>query len=446
MAKIKINIPAQSFEIEADFQPVIEVEIPKPEPLPIPEEKPEEQEIFDLDSFFKGASGILRIPSTARMVKSKGMIKPEKVTAIIGVNQFLQFQNWDETPNQLFDLDGCEEFAVVGITFVCPPNRPIKTAFPSKSLFGWKRDSVKKGKFAWINAPEVKDEELVTFGLSSFAYSSDSNNDIYLIAKNVFHNGFNFTQIKNPYNGNLWLILQNVNIHNPIIEEPQSHFYSPTRIKCRIYVQGGVIKIISDNTFDQILTHWGYEGGVTSLIHFNRYAFQILTKNLVDEKTLIINQEELHPLDNLEGFGTVIEKQIKNPIGSGFDYKFDQSTKDQTTLIKLPEGEFDAYLIYKGNAMFPYPITKDTKFGPDYWESGIVTLSQGYGWSWYNNEFSGYIENFNGLGYFRNSGGTGITKGLTIKNSFFQKNGPVQTSEAPMPKEAKDYIEYLESL
>ena len=41
MAKIKINIPAQSFEIEADFQPIWEMQPPKPEPLPLPEEKPE---------------------------------------------------------------------------------------------------------------------------------------------------------------------------------------------------------------------------------------------------------------------------------------------------------------------------------------------------------------------------------------------------------------------
>ena len=77
----------------------------------------------------------------------------------------------------------------------------------------------------------------------------------------------------------------------------------------------------------------------------------------------------------------------------------------------LPEGEFDAYICYKGNAGFSSPfLTKDTKFGDWY-----ITMSHGYGWTWYNEEFSGYIENFNGTGYFRNSGGSGRTKGLTIK-------------------------------
>ena len=70
MAKIKINIPAQSFEIEADFQPIWEMQPPKPEPLPIPEEKPEPpvnvkppvievgMEVIDISENFVGRNDI----------------------------------------------------------------------------------------------------------------------------------------------------------------------------------------------------------------------------------------------------------------------------------------------------------------------------------------------------------------------------------------------------
>ena len=495
MTKIKVKIPQQSLIIEIEEQEIeIDVQfspdpIPSPSPTKLPNPTPTKvpspsstptptptkipnptptptptatkivvtstpkptstpsASVLDLDEFLKGKVGVVELPVGVSVIKSKGLIKPEKVTALVGRNHILTFENWDVTPTQLFDLSGCKEFGIVGVTFVCPPDRPIVTGFPDKEVFGWNRDTVTFGKFAYINGQEIKDKGRVTFGLSRFAYSSSSLERIYMIGKNLWHNGFNFTQIKNPYQGNLWLILQNVYVHNPIIEQPQSHFYTPTRVKVRVKVENGIAKIISNNTFDQILTHWGYwENGVSSILHFDRYAYPIRKELLTDSKTLSL--DTIHPLDNIQGQGTVLTKQINLKNLDGFEYTYDSITEKSPTSITLPKGEFDAFIVYKGNALFSAPVDKNTYFSPtDYWGSGVITLSQGYGWTWYNQEFSGYLDNFKGDGYFRNSTGTGTTQGLTIKESIFEKNPPVATANLPeMPKEAQDYITWLESL
>lgn len=433
------------------------------------------QEVFNLDTFLAGKSGVVKLPSTMDnktiVIKSSRWLKPGNVKALVGNNTIFVHENWDVTPDDQFDLDGCEEFAVVGITFVCPPNRPLKTAFPSKSLFRWTRDKVTKGKFAYIKGQEIVDKERVTFGLANHVYSSNTNDSIYLIAKDIWHNGFVFTQAKNPYNGNLKLMFQNVVQHNPIIEGPQSHYYSPTRFKIRIKVENGIAKIISNNTYDQILTWVGYNNGnQRSILHFGRYVYDISESKLIDNKNLTLfhnsrrweklpqvstkavrSSFELHPGDVTE-IGTVVTKQIED-YGrvSNWVYEMDrdviQNIGSFGTDPAVPVGEFDAFIAYKGNAWFSIPVTKDTKFGDGYWESGVITISQGYGWGWYNEGMSGYIENFDGSkgGYYRNSGG-GPSSGLTIINSKFQENPPVDTSDAGMPDVVYDYIKWLESL
>ena len=419
-------------------------------PVPIPE-------IFDFDEYIKDKSGVVFLPSWMHnkeiVIKSKGWLKT-KVTALIGNNTKLTFENWESTPEQMFDVSDSEEMGIRGICFVCPSNRPIVTAFPSKSIFGWDRDSVQKGKFAYIDVPKVEDVDRVTFGLCRFGYSSKSENErIYLIAENFHHNGFNFTQIKNPHKGNLWLILKDVTIHNPIIEVSQTHYYTPTKIKVRILVKDGIAKIVSDNTFSQILTWAGYNNGnQRSILHFGRYVFDISDDKLIDDKTLQIDwlkdnigNSELQPLDAVWGYGTVVRKQIDETRKSNWDYTF-EGTKDVITNVNIPEGEFDAFIIYKGNGLFQNGnVTVNSKFG-----DGDITVSQGYGWSWYNNEFSGVIQNFNidqaeeDSGYFRNSTGSGITQGLSIINSKFGKNRPVATgSLTKMPTEAQDFINKL---
>lgn len=444
--KYKVKITNLSFDLE--FQPIWEMEPPKPEPKP---EKPpivapmppiDVTEVFDLDEYLKGKQGVVYLPNEVKVIRSKGMIKPEKVTALIGKNIVVTFENWEVTPNQLFDLSGCKEFGISGITFVCPPNRPIKTAFPDKEVFGWNRDTVESGKFAYINGQEIKDKDRVTFGLCRFGYSSKSDKPIHLIGKNISHNGFNFTQIKNPYKGNLWLTLQNVNIHNPIIEAPQSHFCTPTRIKCRIKVKDGIAKIISDNTFDQILTWVGFNNGnQRSILHFDRFVYDISESKLLDMKTLNLDYpDELQAGDNIEGMGEVIQKQIDFSRKTNWTYTYQMN--DKPTSKNIPEGEFDAFIVYKGNAGFSSPfLTKDSKFGDWY-----ITISQGYGWTVYNEEHSGYYENCHFTGFNRLSGGSGITNGLTIRNCTFGPNAPIATANNDMPKEAKQYITYLESL
>lgn len=444
--------------------------IPNPGTVPPIEEKPPvvipmppiievPNEVFDLDAYLEGKSGVVRLPERMEgkevVFRSKGIIKPKNATALIGNNVIMTTENWNVNPTQIIDNAGCKEFGIKGITFVAPPNRPIKTAFPDCEVFGWNRDTVTDGKFAYIQGQEIKDKERYTFGLCRFGYSSDSDKPIYLIGKNLWHNGFNFTQIKNLYKGNLNLILQNVNLHNPIIEEPQTHFYTPTSIKVRIKVENGIAKIISDNTFDQIKTLVGYNNGnQRSILHFDRFVYDINDSALIDNKTLSINRKdadldlgngkfrsnsEYQAGDKIPTFGLITEKQIDPERKSNWVYSFNSFSMG--LIQSNPTGEFDAYIIYKGNALLELPATVNTKFGDWY-----ILLSQGYGWTWYNEEFTGYIENFHGSGYFRNSGGSGITNGLTIRNSTFGKNAPIATSNNDMPKEASDYIKYLESL
>ena len=440
---------------------------------------PPSDTVLDLDKFLSGKSGVVWLPDNTKVVRSKGMIKPGKITVLIGNRLTPTFENWDVTPTQLFDLSECTEFAVVGITFVAPPDRPICTGFPDKELFGWERGIDQDGKFAWINGPEIKDKERVTFGLCRFGYSSNSDERIYLIGKNVHHNGFNFTQVKNPYAGNLHLILQNVTVHNPIIEFPQSHYYAPTRFAIKVLVQGGVAKITSDNSFRQIWTWVGYNNGnQRSILLFDRYAFDINDHNVVDDKSLVLGalvtsretgnedsnhfytDSDLNPGDNYLGYGKILTKQIDGVMvektrddgskwwdrRSNWVYGYEKNDLPTSIGTKNISGEFDAWIVYKGNALFQEDLDQNTRLKPGYWTLDVFTMSQGYGWPWYNEEFSGYIENFHGTGYFRNSGGSGVTQGLTIKNSTFESNPPVATSNSDMPQEAQDYINYLESL
>lgn len=456
----------------------------KPSSSLITAEEVQTTPILDLDEYLRDGVGPIDIPRGVRWVKSKGKIRLGRVTALVGDCQILQFTSWEATPDQLFDLDESEEFAVVGITFVCAPNRPLKTALPYKSLFGWTRNKVKRGKFAWINGPEVSDKELVTFGLSGYCYSSDSKDRIYLIAKNVHHNGYLFTQCKNPYQGNLWLVILYSSVHNPILVDvggplssPSSMFYTPTSFKVRIEVSKGVATLISDHTFDQIKTWVGYnEGNQRSILHFDRFVFDINEQNLIDNKRIqlggtghnrptqvigermICSDLDLSPGDNLQGFGRIISKQIDEAMvertrkdgskwwdrRSNWTYKFEPNALQ--SFFYLPSGQFDGYLVHKGNALFQQPITKNTKFGPGYWESGHIIQSQGFGWSWYNEESSGYIEGFDGGGYYRNSTGSGSTEGTTIRGSRFEKNPPKATADRDLPEEVQTHIQYLESL
>jgi hypothetical protein len=428
---------------------------PDPKPPIVELVQPPITNIFDLDAFLIGKTGIVKLPSEFDnkeiVAKSNGMIKPNGVTALIGNNTFITFESWDKAPAQLFDLSGSiNDLGIIGINFVCPPNRPILTQLPDKQVFGWNRESLNFGKFAYVDVPKVNDIERITYGLCKFGYSANviGNEMIYLIGENIRHQGQFFTQIKNPYSGNLFLHLKDIEIHNPIIEKPRSHYYSPTRIKVRVSVKDGIAKLISNNTYDQILTLYGYwENGVASLLHFDRYAYPIRSEILIDNKTLKL--ESMHPLDNVNGQGTIITKQIDLKDPSGFVYTYDPSTKDSPTIVTLPQGEYDAFIIYKGGfGISPFPMDKDSYFSEtDYWGSGVISISQGFGWSWYNNEFSGYLENVNGSGYFRNSTGSGITKGLTIKNCIFQENPPLPTANSSStPKDVTDYLNWLRTL
>ena len=450
--KYSVKISNLSFDLE--FQPIWEVEPPVfPEHPVVTPKPPIITEVFDLDAYLKGKEGVVRLPESMDnkevVIRSKGWIKPEKVTALIGRKSILSFENWDDTPEQLIDNAGCKEFGIAGITFVCPPNRPIKTACPPKAIFGWMPDSVDYGKFAYIAGQEIKDKERMTFGLSRFVYSSNNEKRIYLIAKNIWHNGYVFTEAKNNYTGNLWQVYQNVTVKNPIEVDtdgpnsaPSSMFYCPTRIPVRISVKDGVAKIISDNTFDQILTWAGYNNGnQRSILYFDKFVYDISEYKLIDNKTLnLAYADEFQCGDVIDGLGEVIQKQINESRQSNWIYSF--APTDKPNSFQSPIGTFDAYIVYKGNALFSNGhLNKNTQF-----PEGEVLSSQGYGWTVYDHFNSGYYENVRMQGYMRLSDNGGINEGLTIRDSWFEKNPPIATENKDMPKEASDYIEYLENL
>lgn len=442
--KYKANITNLSFEIELEEihdSPIIE-KPPISEKPPVIVEPPV-SDVLDLDEVLDGEAGsVYYLPKEWKgkwiPVTSKGMIKP-KIKGIVGDGVFLQFQDWNETPTQLIDLSECEEFFIRGVQFVCPPNRPIVTGFPDKELFGWKRDSIKRGKFAWIDAPEVTDKDLVTFGLCRFAYSADSDERIFLVGKNLFHNGFNFMQLKNPYRGNVYAALVNIDIHNPIIRQPQSHYYSPTDISCRVHVKDGMATMISENTYDQILTSLGYNNGnQRSILYFGQFVYDISAPRVVDPKTLILDKSELQ-VGDITNLGKVVRKEIDFSRKKNWIYSFEPTRESE--FKQSPDGIHDAYIVYKGNAGFSNGrLSSSTNFG-----DGEVLISQGYGWSWYCEEFSGYIEDFNGSGFFWNTNGSDITDGLTIRSSNFEKGKPDSNSDKDMDVECAAWIAEVES-
>lgn len=409
---------------------------PKPEPLPEPIEPIDDTVDLDALLSYEGIQKIHVPKGTWLKVKSKGKIKP-KAEGLIADGIYLQFTDWEQTPTQLIDCEGKDSFFIKGIQFVCPPNRPIKTAFPSKQVFGWERDKVESGKFAWIDAPEVKDKDLVTFGLAWFCYSSKSDEKIYLIGKGLNHNGFNFMQAKNPYKGNLYTALIDVNIHNPIIRKPQTHYYTPTDIKCQVEIKDGIARIVSDHTFDQILTwHGYYKGNIRSILHVDGGVFIIKDENIIDDKTLKL-ENELQAGD-IVGGKKIIRKQLDLATGQTFNYDTIHTTEPYKR--KVFEGKFDAYIVYKGNSMFSNGrMAEDTAFGD--W---AILQSAGYGWTWYSS-VTGYIENYYGQGYHRDSGDA-IDYPLTIRNSWFEKNRPKARGDNDLDKNAQEFITYIEKL
>jgi len=403
--------------------------------------------ILDLDEFLEGKEGIVELPKEVKKVRSKGMIKPNKVKALIG-NQKVNFKSWDETPDQIFDLiDHQGDFGIRGINFLTPSNRLIKTAPPDKSVFGWERDKLKSGRFAYIDAPIETNQEQMTFGLCRFGYSSNDNQRIFLIGENLRHNGFNFTQIKNPYKGNLWLVLKDVYIHNPIeidVDDPNaipcSMFYAPTSIKVRVRMEEGKATIVSNNTFDQIRTWLGYKNGfVRSLLYVGNQVWNITDEQVSDDSKTLYFGDEFQVGEIVSG-EKVIKKQINHVGSAPFSYEWTK-TNEPDKIIDL-KGEHDAYLIYKGNAVFNnHRLAENTPFGDI-----EVRMSHAYGYSWYNQEFSGYLENVNGKGYFRKSTGSQRTQGLTIRDCDFQKNGPKATANEEYPQEAKEFVDWLRSV
>jgi hypothetical protein len=494
--KYKVKITNLSFDLEfiPEDQPPVIVEPPIIIDPPIPD-----PDNLDFDGLIENTSGIVRLPSWTDnkliVVDSKGLLD-YLADGMIGNNVIIQVgKTWNECPDQIL-LGKDQSFFFKGVTLVAPLDYPSRTGLNSKSIFGWKKDQVIKGFFGYFNNQQMPPER-ITFGLSFMVYSSDLENErIYLIAKNIFHNGITFTQTKNPYKGNLWNIWNNVTLYNAIAPyRTKTSIYTPTDFGMDVLLYFNSILIQSNNSFDQVLTWHGYhQDNIRCIFNIGRFVFDMNQNNIQDPKTMLLESikdgqkfsyeigvdgwiysgDELHAGD-LTSIGKIVSKQFdyrKNTNGSfipntKWAYQIEgnltpsigvhfatmlRSSFDKSSFQKGEiEGTYRAGIVFKNGALFgEFGVREDTRF----WDNKIIE-SNGFGWTYYNNEMSGNFNNVkttsvdeNGKdnsGYCRNSGG-GITQGLTIIHSDIKQNPPVATSNNPIPFEAQEWIEYVESL
>ena len=110
---------------------------------------------------------------------------------------------------------------------------------------------------------------------------------------------------------------------------------------------------------------------------------------------------------------------------------------------------YDAFMVYKGNALFSAPwLTETTPFGA-WW----VRLSNGYGWTVYNHrEITLYWKNVASSGFYRQStSNVGASQGYTminvtgIEGREFNAQPPLNTL-TEMPGPARDFVAELRAL
>jgi hypothetical protein len=481
-------------KIEGTIQWYEDIPIVPPYPVdpdkPTEPIKPEKPDLIDLDSFLESDDEVIYlsklISNKEVNFRSKGFVKTgSKRKYIIGENVVLSPENWEVAPTQIIDCQDENDIAFIGITFALPPNHPKVTGFPDCEIFGWERNKVKKGFFGYLNNQQLP-EDRVTYGLSRFCYSSDGDDRIYLVAKNIYHNGFNFTQTKNPYKGNLWNIWENVKIHNPRLDyRPMTSIYTPTDFGLDCNIENGIATVTSDNKLSQVLTWHGYHfENIRCIFNVGRFIFDMNDESVIDEfhfdlqlvengesflyeideiyEDIFYSEKELHPGDETN-LGKIHWKMTdyRTVSNSKWAYGFDDNGSEKNGfgfMIKssfntdsFVNGEIEGFragIVYKNASHLVVGI--DTGF----WNNDII-LSNGYGWTWYNNEMSGYLKNVvtsskdkkgkENSQYCRNSSGQ-ETQGLTMIDCNIPFNPPVPTSENEMPLDVKEKIEFWESL
>lgn len=554
--KIKITIPAQSLkieipaqEIEMDFQPIWEMEPPidtpvvDPDPVvvelpPIIEEpvnqRPkdyiylEDFQGTDLERLYQSLikdGKILRFKDkTSYDFGGYKQFSDPTILCIVGKNSVAWVNKEDAQEIFLFTKDN-PRFGSIGVNWLIKGDIEEKITQPTKALFRTVRDKVKTGMLAMISS-HVPDDKTLGINLSRFIYSgSDSDSDfLYVIGKDITSNGPDFMQLKAPNGGNLYSVLENVKVNNPIVQFPATHKYNPTTIICKGVYDGERYRITSDNKVSQVLTWHGYQNGnIRTIINIGRFVWNISENDVIDDKIIILNNPtkdqsykyeklgdftfqsdaEFQPGDFIS-FGIIETKQIGRI--KNWSYKVDQKIDSDDLFlidssIDLPIDEIlEASLTYKGNALIEIALNVNSNFNDWY-----ITLSSGYGWTAYNErEITAYWKNVELTGFYRQStSGVGSSKGYnlinsripkedviinglsfissnnyevdfvsplgyitkkekfndltwiyTVKDSIYKKEFGIQGKEfdpkplvqAEIPKEAKEFIDWLESL
>jgi hypothetical protein len=392
------------------------------------------------------------------------------------------------------------EFAFVGVNVLQPKGQIFRTALQDKFLFDGELNVLKTCKLALIGS-EAIDKDQMSWSLTEIMYSG-GNSDIGfidIIAKDVKHNGPNFTQLKTKQGNNIRRTLWNVELHNPRAFYMDGnnknyltwHYYNPTYFIRKGIVSNNSIKLLEDS-FDLVKTHHGYEDiNVRCIVNVGRFVFNIYNDSVnADGKIMLINPAKVGDkfpwvrstnygpenktfvssielqAGDITSLGKIIEKQIQNnamkdypaPMNwARWNYVVDRDLPITTTQgIVITStfnifGETDVMFAYKYSGMFSSPfLTEYSKFNDWY----ISYPNMGIGYSNYDmfgiNEF---WLNVIWSGYLRFSGdGASQSLGYNLENVVFLDGKGEWSEKQPfnnkvtIPQEVMIYIETCENL
>lgn len=396
-------------------------------------------------------------------------------TIIFGRDGFNQYTDSGEAGIIFRFTKDKPEFGVVGVNLLQAEKTIIGTQTHSKVLFSGAPGAINTGKLAWINS-KPPNKDWLTIKLAGFVYSNtngDNNDFLYVIGKDLLITGPDVSQFKANGGGGLYSILQNVEMYNPLIGIGNISYFNPTSFLADGYIQNDIYHITNDVDTYSIRTIYVYQASFRRcIIQIGRFVFNISNESVLDPKRIkldirkvgdedsyikvnantVVTNLELHPGD-ITNLGKIVEKQIEFYANGNWKYKFENEIVDSPT-IKLIQSSFNlsgnqkAYLVYKGNEDFwGKGLTETTEFGYD----GIIR-GAGYGWTMYNHkEITVHWENVKFSGFYRQSASNrGNSQGYTLINvtgMSGQFNPPVSVNTTGnIPKEAQDYINWLESL
>jgi len=485
---MKYSVKISNLSFDVDFEPIeeskppiVDPELPPIVTPPPPLNRPKDYIYLDdfegnvdqqFDKALKQEGKILRLNDDHVYFITEYEQQEPKLKAIVGRNTDLIFDT-DVQEIFLFQNDN-PEFGSVGVNWLQNKTFNPATSQPTKALFRTVRDKVKTGKLAMIGS-YVPNKETIPINLARFIYSgSDSDSDfLYVIGKDIISNGPDFMQLKAPNGGNLYSVLENVKVNNPLAPyRANTSIYTPTDFGIDVDIKNGFAHITSDNKFSQVLTWHGYHNkNIRCIFNVGRFVFDMNTTNIYSEyiidlqlldkgekfyftrdEDIIYSDYELHPGD-ITTIGKVISKHFDLSYDGKWEYIIEPNGNENDSSAEMIEPSFNlkgnhrAGIVFKNGALFgENGITENTEF----WSNDIIG-SNGYGWTCYNQrEITAYWKNVELEGFYRQStSGVGYSKGYYLENVTGIKGkefDPKPIIEKEIPKEAKDFIEWLEML